>query len=113
MLRRVALVRTDISEEHSAYFIRVTRIGEIEITLAGSSNRRTLRRILRNILRLLLTASIVPGSPILVTLTKVALRSSESWVLARAIRRNISENGILHSRRREKVKYCIEKIQFV
>jgi hypothetical protein len=28
MLRRVALVRTDISEELSASFIRVTRIGE-------------------------------------------------------------------------------------
>jgi hypothetical protein len=39
MLRSVALVRTDVSEEPSASFIRVTRIGEIG-TLA--SNRRTL-----------------------------------------------------------------------
>jgi hypothetical protein len=44
MLRRVALVRTDISEELSASFIRVTRIGELETTLAVTSNRRTLRR---------------------------------------------------------------------
>jgi hypothetical protein len=29
MLRRVALVRTDVSEEPSASFIRVTRIGEL------------------------------------------------------------------------------------
>jgi hypothetical protein len=29
MLRRVALVRTDVSEELSASFIRVTRIGEL------------------------------------------------------------------------------------
>jgi hypothetical protein len=29
MLRRVTLVRTDVSEELSAYFIRVTRIGEL------------------------------------------------------------------------------------
>jgi hypothetical protein len=29
MLRRVALVRTDFSEELSASFIRVTRIGEL------------------------------------------------------------------------------------
>jgi hypothetical protein len=29
MLRRVALVRTDVSEEVSASFIRVTRIGEL------------------------------------------------------------------------------------
>jgi hypothetical protein len=30
ILRRVALVRTDVSEELSAYFIRVTRISELE-----------------------------------------------------------------------------------
>jgi hypothetical protein len=41
---RVALVRTDASEELSAYFIRVTRIGELETTLAVTSNRRTQRR---------------------------------------------------------------------
>jgi hypothetical protein len=33
MLRRVALVRTDVSEEPSASFIRVTRIGELGTTL--------------------------------------------------------------------------------
>jgi hypothetical protein len=44
MLRRVALVRTDVSEEPSAYFIRVTRIGELGTTQAATSNRRTLRR---------------------------------------------------------------------
>jgi hypothetical protein len=44
MLRRVALVRTDVSEELSATFIRVTRIGELETMLAVTSNRRTLRR---------------------------------------------------------------------
>jgi hypothetical protein len=44
MLRRAALVRTDISEELSASFIRVTRIGELGTTLAVTSNRRTLRR---------------------------------------------------------------------
>jgi hypothetical protein len=46
MLRRVALVRTEVSEELSAYIIRVTRIGELE-TLAVTSNRRTLRRTTR------------------------------------------------------------------
>jgi hypothetical protein len=44
MLRRVALVRTDVSEELSASFIRVTRIGELGTTLAVTSNRGTLRR---------------------------------------------------------------------
>jgi hypothetical protein len=43
LLRRVALVRTDVSEELSASFIRVTSIGELG-TLAATSNRRTLRR---------------------------------------------------------------------
>jgi hypothetical protein len=44
MLRRVALVITDVSEEFSASFIKVTRIGELGTTLALTSNRRTLRR---------------------------------------------------------------------
>jgi hypothetical protein len=43
-LRRVALVRTYISEEFSASFIKVTTIGELGTTLAVTSNRRTLRR---------------------------------------------------------------------
>jgi hypothetical protein len=41
MLRRVALLRTDVSEELSASFISVTRIGELGTTLAVTSNRRT------------------------------------------------------------------------
>jgi hypothetical protein len=44
MLRRVALVIIDVSEELSASFIRVTRIGELGTTLAVTGNRRTLRR---------------------------------------------------------------------
>jgi hypothetical protein len=38
MLRRVALVRTDVSEELSTSFIRVTRIGELGTTLALPSH---------------------------------------------------------------------------
>jgi hypothetical protein len=71
LLRRVALVRTDVSEEPSASFIGVTRIGELVTTLAATSNRRTLRRnamcILRSVRRLLVAASVVPTSPIFVT----------------------------------------------
>jgi hypothetical protein len=44
MLRRVALVGTDDSEERSASIIRVTRIGELGITLAVTNNRNMLRR---------------------------------------------------------------------
>jgi hypothetical protein len=40
----VALVRTDVSEELSASFIRVTRIGELGTTLAVTSNRRSVQR---------------------------------------------------------------------
>jgi hypothetical protein len=42
MLRRVALIRTDVSEELSASFIRVTRIDELGTTLPVTSNRLTL-----------------------------------------------------------------------
>jgi hypothetical protein len=56
MLRYVALVRTDVSEELSTSFIRVTRIGELTWLF------------LRSVRRLLVTASVVPSSPILVTL---------------------------------------------
>jgi hypothetical protein len=37
ILRRVALVRTDVSEELSASIIRLTRIDELETTLALTS----------------------------------------------------------------------------
>jgi hypothetical protein len=46
MLRRVVLVRTDVSEELSATIIRVTKIDELGKTLAVTSNRRTVRRLL-------------------------------------------------------------------
>jgi hypothetical protein len=43
MLRRVALVRADVSEELSASFIKVTRIGEVGTTLAVTSKQLTMR----------------------------------------------------------------------
>jgi hypothetical protein len=67
MLRRVALVITDVSEELSVSFIRVTRIGELGTTLAETINRRMLRR---NVRRFLVKANVVPSAPILVALIK-------------------------------------------
>jgi hypothetical protein len=89
MFRRVALVRTDVSEERTASNIRVTSY------------------FLRSLLRLLVTANVIPRSQISFTLMMKEIRSSETSVLTRDTQRNIPEDGILLSHSRENVKSYI------
>jgi hypothetical protein len=55
---------------------------------------------LRSVRRLLVAANVVPRLPILVTLMAESASSPETPALTRVTRRNIPEDGILHSHRR-------------
>jgi hypothetical protein len=96
LLRCVAIVRNDVSEEPSDSIIRVTRIGEIVTTLAVTSNGRTLPR------------NTTLSLSILVTLMMEALCYFVTSIFTGATRHHIPEDDILHSHRQENLKSCIE-----
>jgi hypothetical protein len=72
LLRRVALVRIDVSEEGMTNIIMMAKIGELGTTLVVTGNRSTPRRN-----------------------TVFILRSSEMSVLARATRCDLPDGDIL------------------
>jgi hypothetical protein len=102
ILSRVALVRTDISEDHIASIIRVTIGGGLGTTLAVIINCDIV--FLSSVFRLLVNVNVFPVSPILVALITEALLSSKTSVLTRTIRHNIPQDGILHSHIRGNLK---------
>jgi hypothetical protein len=96
MLRHVAVIRTDDSEETMDSFLRIERIIERATTLE--------LEFLRSVLRLLVTANFVHSSLILFSLMMEAIHFCRTSVLTRAKRRHIPENAILQSHRPENRK---------
>jgi hypothetical protein len=68
---------------------------------------RAAQIFLRSVRRLLVTANVVPSSPILVTLKMEALRSSETSFLTKATQRYIPKDSSLHSFSCENLKSYI------
>jgi hypothetical protein len=67
--------------------------------------KKTLEYVvfLRRVLRLLVTANVVPSSPILVTLMMEAIRSSETSFLIKATKNTIPDDGIFGTKFRQQV----------
>jgi hypothetical protein len=77
MLRRVAIVRRDVSEELSASFIKVTRIGELGTTLAVTSNRHKTNSCDRGKFSLELMKDLTAKEQLITALISEKLRTLE------------------------------------
>jgi hypothetical protein len=96
----VALVRTDVSEEHNTSIIRMKRLSELVTTLTV-----TFRSVLRFASCFCLDYSFHPddsgGSFV------------ETSITTRATRRHIPEDAILHSPRHENLTHSVDVLQSV
>jgi hypothetical protein len=93
----------NVANNHLSFITTTIPIQQQNIGRMPSSG--TLHHVaLHSVHQLLVTANVIPNSPIFVFLMVEALHSSETPILTRVTLRNIPEDDILHSQCRENLK---------